>query len=139
MAGRRGSHAEREVFWRGHISKQRVLGVTGSFYCREHGLSESSFHRWRRRLARAESEAGAGPPKRYAASRAPVLPPSTEVTFAELHVVGADGGAADPPAGRNDGAVEVVVSGGRRIRVGPGFDAATFVRIMGLLEGRLPC
>jgi len=139
MSVRRGSHAERALFWRGHVKRQRSLGVSGHVYCCEHGLSASSFYRWRRRLARAGGHAGVDlSSDRFAMSAATVAPP-TGVAFAEVHVVGDDSRVAGVTNGPNIGGIEVVVSGGRRIRVGPDFDEATFLRVVALLEGRLTC
>ena len=66
-----------------------------------------------------------GPPERVdpLASQAP--------GFAEVHV-------ADARGGYGACAIEVVVSGERRIRVGPGFDEGALGRVVTVLEA-LPC
>jgi hypothetical protein len=43
----------------------------------------------------------------------------------------------DPPPG--DGHCEVVLRGGRTVRVGPGFDAATLRQLLAVLEEAPPC
>jgi hypothetical protein len=63
----------------------------------------------------------------------------TEVTFAEVQVVAEDWRTTEVAERPNAGGIEVVVSGGRRIRVGRGFDEATFLRVVALLEERPSC
>ena len=43
---------EKERFWREVIRRQRHGGLSVRGFCREEGLSEPSFHAWRRELAR---------------------------------------------------------------------------------------
>jgi hypothetical protein len=61
------------------------------------------------------------------------------LTFAEVRVVDDDWHACCVSEGSSGDGIEVVVSGDRRIRVGPGFDETTFLRIVALLEGQSPC
>lgn len=136
---RRGSHSEREVFWRVHISQQRGLGISARVYCRANGLSVRSFYRWQRRLARAVGEAQGDLPGDGCMISASTVAPPSDLTFAEVHVVDDGSHAVDAADGPNNGAIEVVVSGGRRIRVGRGFDGATFLRVVALLEEGSSC
>jgi hypothetical protein len=39
---------ELEQFWRRHLSRQPVSGLTIRQYCRKHALEEPSFYAWRR-------------------------------------------------------------------------------------------
>ena len=50
MAKRRERSLEKEAYWRGHIERQAVSGLSIRGYCGEHGLTEQSFYVWRRRL-----------------------------------------------------------------------------------------
>jgi hypothetical protein len=43
--------------------------------------------------------------------------------------------AVTPPVSDASAAIEVVVRGGRTIRIGPGFDAETLSRVLAMVEG----
>jgi transposase-like protein len=106
------------------VEAQPRSGLCVVDYCERHGLRRESFYRWRRVFA-ADAAAGAG----GAAGSGEAVPSSA--LFAEV---------ADEPL-REDGAasgVELVLSGERRLRLAPGFDADTLRRAVSLLES-LPC
>ena len=44
------SKAEREAFWRRQFDDWQQSGQTITAFCREHGLTESAFHLWKRNL-----------------------------------------------------------------------------------------
>ena len=44
------SKAEREAFWRRQFNDWRQSGQTITAFCREHELTESAFHLWKREL-----------------------------------------------------------------------------------------
>ena len=136
---RRGSHSEREVFWRVHLSQQQGLGVSARVYCRVNGLSVRSFYRWQRRLGRAVDAVQADRSDDGRALPVPTVSPPPAVEFAEVHVVDDGSPAVAMAEGPSPGGIEVLVSGGRRIRVGRGFDEATFVRVVALLEEGRSC
>ena len=49
--------ASKEKYWRGHLDRQSASGCSIRSYCHRHGLSEASFHYWRRReIAGRDSE-----------------------------------------------------------------------------------
>lgn len=96
--------------WRRRLEEWQRSGLTGRAFCQQHGLSEPSFYGWRREIARRDGE-------RAAAERQPA--------FVPVRVV-----AAEP--------IEVLVRGGRVVRVGPGFDAAQLRAVIQALEA-LPC
>ena len=48
---------EKETFWRGHMDRQSSSGVSMRSYCRVHGLSDSLFCYWRRKIANRDREA----------------------------------------------------------------------------------
>lgn len=62
---------QRERLWRGHIQRWRADGSTIRAYCRKHGLTETSFHFWRREIERRDSEPASTPPK-----PSPTTPPA---------------------------------------------------------------
>lgn len=47
----RGSsrRVSKEEYWRDHLERQSAAGCSIRAYCHRHGLSEASFHYWRRR------------------------------------------------------------------------------------------
>jgi hypothetical protein len=103
-----GDGAEREAFWGEHVESWKSSGQTLAGYCRAHGLSEGGFYYWRKKLngQAARCPQGQGAP-----------------AFVELEL-GARGAAA----------VEVVLCGGRRVQVHPGFDERTLARVVEVLE-----
>jgi len=99
----------KEQEWRQRIHAWQQSGLTARVYCARHGLSEPSFYSWRRELA-----------KRDAASAA----------FVPVHVEGQTAPAAT---------LEVVLEGGRTIRVPAGFNSATLKQLLAVLEAPPSC
>ncbi len=106
--GQRDAAKERE--WRQLLARWRRSGQTIRDFCTQWQVSEPSFYVWRRRLAERDRAAP---------------------QFVPVHVV------ADTPA-NTASPIEVVLGNGRRLRVGPGFDADTLQQLLALLE-RQPC
>ena len=109
---RRGST---ERFWRATLRQWRRGGLSVREFCRQHGLAEPSFYCWRRTLAERDAAQPRFVPVRVA----------TEAK-------------AGTPADASAGAVELVLDAGRRLRIGPGFDAPTLQRLLALLEEGQP-
>jgi hypothetical protein len=57
MSDRWCRSTEKECYWRGHVERQSSSGESIRGYCRGRGLSEASFHFWRRELAVRDREA----------------------------------------------------------------------------------
>jgi hypothetical protein len=93
----------------------RRSGLSVRAFCEKQGLSEPSFYAWRRTLAARDAAAVRFVPVQVAGEP---MPTTT-----------ADGSA---------GALELVVGAGRRLRVGPGFDGPTLIRLLALLEEGRP-
>jgi transposase len=106
---RRDEHKERQ--WRRWIEVWRASGLSVRAFCDRHGLSEPSFYGWRRVLTQRAAD---------------------RLTFLPVHVAEDD----RPAAG---GVLELVLSRGRTVRVGPGFDAATLRALLRVLEEGRPC
>ena len=51
MSKRSHGSTEKESFWRSQLSRQSSSGESIRGYCRRCGLSEASFHFWRREIA----------------------------------------------------------------------------------------
>ena len=105
----------KERFWRMQVRRWRTSGLSVRAFCAEQGLSEPSFYAWRRTLAGR------------AATAIPFV--SVTVTPEVNTATGADGSA---------GAVELVLGGGRRLCIWPGFDGPTLTRLLTLLEEARP-
>jgi hypothetical protein len=83
-------------------------GMSREEFCRKHGLALSTLARYQRRREQGQDE-GAGPSRWLA------------VELSDAHPAGASG-------------LAVVLTGGRRIEVGRGFDAQTLQHLVSLLE-----
>jgi transposase len=76
-------------------------------FCRAEGVSEPSFYWWRRKFDQADHKRPA---------------------FLPVHIVTEE---SKEPATRG---IEIVLTNGRCLRVGPGFDPDTLVKVVDLLE-----
>ena len=85
-----------------------ISGMSGVEFCQKHGLALSTLARYQRRREPGQEE-GAGSSRWLA------------VELLGAHPAGASG-------------LAVVLTGGRRIEVGRGFDAKTLEQLMSLLE-----
>lgn len=99
----------RKEFWRGHIRKWASSGQTVVAYCRAHQLSKSAFHFWKGELKRRDERAAVSSPA---------------AAFVELQM----------PEPAREASIEIAVSGARWVRVRPGFDEETLVRVLLALE-----
>jgi transposase len=115
MSTNKQRRASKERFWRTKVRQWRGSGLSVRAYCEEQGLSEPSFYTWRRTLADRDAAAVRFVPVQ-------VTPEPTPTTTTA--------GSA--------GALELVLGGGRRLRVGPGFDGPTLTRLLALLEEGRP-
>ncbi|HEU4927459.1 MAG TPA: transposase [Vicinamibacterales bacterium] len=91
-------------------------GGSVSEVARRHGLHTSLLFRWRRDLAKRTRSASASPEQSFLPVRLP--PPSVPAL----------------PAPVRSGTIEVVLAGGRMLRVGADVDTAVLVRIVEALE-----
>jgi transposase len=111
MAHGKPRDPRKEQQWRGWIHQWQQSGLSVRAFCARHGLAAPSFYAWRRELTRRDAAAPA-----FVAVR---LAPDEE-----------------PAPARG---VEVVLAGGRRLRVAPGFDPATLRQLLAVLEEAPPC
>lgn len=112
---RRWSASERRII----LAEADADGAVVSEVARRHGVSASLLFRWRR--LRKEAKACSRPEPAFVplALPAPMMP--SEATSAPV---------------RDDGRIEIVLGGGRRIIVGKDVDTAALRRIVDLLERR---
>lgn len=99
---------KKEAYWRKLIGGRAKSGLSIRAWCRKRGVNEVSFHWWRRELTRRDAE-------------------STQAAFIPVHVV---------PDGipRSDGRIEIVLSGGRRVRVNGHVDRQALADVLSVLE-----
>jgi transposase len=98
--------------WRDLIERQRASGLSVAVFCRRDGVAASSFFAWKRKL-------GSTPPT---------------AAFVEATVAGTPP-TPSPPLTRPAGRIEVRLRGGRRVRVGRGFDRGLLAEVVAALEG----
>jgi hypothetical protein len=101
----------KERFWRRMLRQWQRSGLSARAFCRQQGLSESNFYAWRRTLAQRDTEPVAFVPVQ-------VLPELPPVPSADAVTCG----------------LELLLSGGRVLRIGPAFDTSTLRRLLALLE-----
>jgi hypothetical protein len=138
MAKKGGVDKGKESFWRGKIREQAESGLTISGFCRREGFSPNSFYRWRRVLAKRDRDLERGVKR----SRSPGSWPGK--LFAPVSVVPCREGPVPGQGFKDDDSslsacnaqagIEVVLGSGLMLRVRPGFDADTLLRLLSLLE-----
>jgi transposase-like protein len=105
----------KERFWRRAVRQWRKSGLSIRDFCRQEGLPEGNFYAWRRTIAQRDAEKVAFVPVQVIAG--PTIPTRTEDAVAAL---------------------ELILPGGRRLCIAPGFDAATLQRLLPLVEDSRP-
>lgn len=97
--------------WPAIVQAHAASGLSVTAFCREQGISTSLLYRWRQRIPREATPPVAG-------------------GFVELRSVD------DQTAGSG---VAVVVDGGWRLELEPGFDVATLDRVLACVARRAVC
>ena len=111
MAQGRPRDPRKEQQWRQWLKQWQDSGLTVRAFCAHHRLSEHRFYAWRKQLRQRPT-----PP-------APFLP---------VHVL------AEPPLAPAH-PLELVLDGGRRLRVAAGFDPHTLRQLLAVLEEDRSC
>ena len=101
----------KEQQWRRWIQNWRASRLSVRAFCARHGLAVPNFYAWRRELQRRDAAAPA------------FLPVCLVADEASAH----------------DGGLDVVLRGGRTLRVRAGFDALTLRQLLAVLEEEPPC
>ncbi len=115
MANHERNHVK-EQFWRGTMARHEASGLSIRAFCEREGLSEPSFYQWRRELARRDRQSS--------------RPGRTGMAFVPVRVV------PDEDKSPASGAIEIVLAGGRIVRVGARFDRETLAQVVAVLEGK---
>jgi transposase-like protein len=128
---RRGVRRDRskERFWQRLLRLWRRSGRTVRDFCDEHGVSEPSFFAWRRMLAERDQQRGQRGRRDKPNARASADPPAQaddQPVFVPLRVV-------------STAAFEVMLKGGRVVRVPAGFDAASLRQLLAIVDEERPC
>lgn len=105
----RDPHKER--FWRRMLRQWQRSGLSVRDFCLQHGLSLHSFYAWRRTLAQRDTAPSPFLPVQLLPEPNPLLTPEPTPT-----------------------ALELLLPDGRRLRIGPGFDAPTLRRLLAVLQ-----
>src|SRR5262245_33591416 len=111
MSQGRPRDTRKEQQWRRWIGQWQQSGLSVRAFCARHDLAEPSFYAWRRLIQRRDGKGG---------------------TFLPVQVVA----GAEPSLAST---FEVVLAGGRTLRVPPGFDAAALRQLLAVLEEVRPC
>jgi hypothetical protein len=110
MSERESSARQR---WGHIIDRQRASGLSVAAFCRQHAVPVSSLYAWKRRLAISV------PPHAIAVPRH---------AFVEAKI------AAISATGEDAGRIDICLYGGRRLRVGRGFDPHLLRDVIAVLE-----
>jgi len=106
--------SNKEQFWRQMVRQWRSSGLSVRDFCAQREISEPSFYGWRRTITQRDAEAA---------------------RFVPVHVIPDDKLAAKGASGQG---LELLLSGGRVLRIGPDFDGPTLRRLLALLEESRP-
>ena len=116
--------ASKEKYWRGHLDRQSASGCSIRSYCHRHGLSEASFHYWRRREIAGRDSEHTG------------LPRSNTAGLIAVEIVG-----ESSPLMTTRPMMEIECPGGPVIRVREDVSAEVLQRVIGscqhLLRGEI--
>jgi len=102
----------REQFWRDNLKQFSDSGQSVRAFCKSRGLSEPSFYCWRRTLADRNAAADSGDCRSF--------PPPA---FLPVRI-----------RGGNTGRMEIVLGGGRRIRLLGPVDPAALAEVVRVME-----
>jgi transposase-like protein len=138
---RRGARRDvgKERFWRRMLRLWRRSGRSIRDFCGEHDISEPSFFAWRRTLAERDRHRDRRRNRQRGACKAsaggdgdgPSTANTDQPAFVPLRVVAIT-------SQRPGTAFEVVLKGGRVVRVPAHFDAASLRQLLALLEEASP-
>jgi hypothetical protein len=115
----------KEQFWRQTLAAWQDSGLSVTAFCVQRQLQLQSFFRWRKLLAQRDQPA--------AASAEAAAPPAVAAAPAFVPAR-----FRHPLAEAGQHPFEVVLAGGRLLRVGPAFDPAALRQLLDVLE-QPPC
>jgi transposase-like protein len=110
MAHGKPRDPHKEQHWRHLIQLWKNSGLTVRVFCARHHVTQPSFYAWRRELQQRDAA----------------------TTFVPVRVVTDDQLASSTP-------IEILLAGGRCVRITPGFDSATLRQLLAVLQEVPPC
>ena len=129
--------ATRRRYWQGLIKEWRRSGLRQNDFCRRRSVSYYSFCHWKVRLLAARGAGGqASVRKRNVTS--PASAQAKPVQFLPVRVLDSADPRFDPRPSPSRSGIEVLIRGGRRVRVLPGFNMEVLKAVVRSLES-LPC
>lgn len=99
---------KKERYWRRIVRGQAASGLSVRAWCRKHGEKDAAFYWWRRELARRDVE-------------------EARPTFVPVRVTG-------DMATDTGGGIEILLAGGRRVRVRGRVDRQALADVLAVLE-----
>lgn len=147
---------EAREYWKEAVRLWAECGLSVREFCGREGLAEQSFYSWRRKLrpeghaaevSRASIAAAGGnvivDGRRQRRKRNRIADPAgseaSAVKFMPVRVLGSEVSPARSSSAETaaeSSPIEIVLGGGRLLRVWPGFDRPTLLDVLGVLEGR---
>jgi transposase len=100
----------KEQHWRRLIQLWKNSGLSVRAFCARHQITQASFYAWRRELHQRDAA----------------------TTFVPVRVVTDDQPTSSTP-------IEILLAGGRSVRITPGFDPATLRQLLVVLQEGPPC
>ena len=110
MAHGKPRDPRKEQQWRRLIQLWKNSGLSVRDFCARHHITRPSFYAWRRELQQRDAAAA----------------------FVTVQVVADDQPVSSTP-------IEILLAGGRSVRVTPGFDPATLRQLLAVLQEAPPC
>ena len=110
MAHGKPRDPRKEQHWRRLIQLWKNSGLTIRAFCARHHLSQPSFYTWRRELKQRDAA----------------------TTFVPVRVVTDDQPTPSTP-------IEILLAGGRSVRITPGFDPTTLGKVLAVLKEEPTC
>jgi transposase len=110
MAHGKPRDPRKEQHWRRLMQLWKNSGLTVRAFCARHHITQPNFYAWRRELQQRDAAA----------------------TFVPIRVMTDDQPTPSTP-------IEILLAGGRSLRITPGFDPATLRQLLALLQEAPPC
>lgn len=117
---------ERLAYWRGVLGRQRESGLSIRRFCREHQVSEASFHSWKRKIAahnRSDATSAEAGDQKQPAQKQVAKKAENAAMFIPVRVSAADGRA-----------LEIVHPRGHVLRVPAIFDESSLRQVLKVLD-----
>lgn len=134
----KGRDPKKERFWRQVIGRQAKSGQSIRGFCLKRGVSEASFHFWRKELAKRDGESRrsrSGSPRHPTAktsrpSRQSPSSGSRQATFVPVRV------ASSSELHASTATIEIALPSGYLVRVGSSVDSEALSKVISALEAR---